>query len=107
MRERNGSHSRSSCKRTRIATGTCLRDEYSKQNRRAHGMSRDAKRGRDARRPTLDDKYGPAELAFHRPTASQATELAARRQTRQPNDDPSRIGASPRRLRPQINGKIS
>ena len=56
MRERNGSHSRSSCKRTRIATGACLRDEYSKQNRRAHGMSRDAKRGRDARRPTLDDK---------------------------------------------------
>ena len=45
MRERNGSHSRSSCKRTRIATGACLRDEYSKQNRRAHGMSRDAKRG--------------------------------------------------------------
>lgn len=56
MRERNESHSRSSCKRTRIATGACLRDEYSKQNHRAHGMSRDAKRGRDARRPTLDDK---------------------------------------------------
>ena len=45
MRERNGSHSRSSRKRTRIATGTCLRDEYSKQNRRAHGMSPVAKRG--------------------------------------------------------------
>lgn len=45
MRASNGSHSRSSCKRTRIATGACLRDEYSKQNRRAHGMSRDAKRG--------------------------------------------------------------
>ena len=52
MRERNGSPLRSSCKRTRIATGACLRDEYSKQNRRAHGMSRDAKRNRDAQRPT-------------------------------------------------------
>lgn len=45
MRERNGSHSRSSCKRTRIATLACLRNEYDKQSRRAHGMSRDAKRG--------------------------------------------------------------